>query len=65
MLVLKRASRGVMSIQELGSMGEFVGAIAVLITLIYLSIQTRLTRRAAEETANFASSQATNSASRT
>ena len=48
-----------MTIAELGSFGEFVGAIAVLATLIYLSIQTRLTREAAQETAGFASSQAT------
>jgi len=48
-----------MSIQDLGSLGELIGAIAVLATLIYLSIQTRLTRKAAEETANFTSSQST------
>ncbi len=30
-----------MSIQELGSIGEFVSSIAVLITLIYLAIQVR------------------------
>ena len=54
-----------MNIQELGSLGEFVGAIAVMITLVYLAIQTRLTRkaaevtqRAAEETAKYASVQA-------
>lgn len=45
--------------QLLGNYGEFFGAIAVLLTLIYLAIQTRLTRKAAEESANFASSQAT------
>jgi len=48
-----------MSIQDLGSVGELIGALAVIATLIYLSIQTRLTRKATEETANFASSQAT------
>ena len=42
-----------MNIQELGSLGEFVSAIAVMATLIYLAIQTRLTRKAAEETASF------------
>ena len=42
------------SIQELGSLGEFISAIAVLSTLIYLAIQTRQTRIAAEQTANFA-----------
>lgn len=47
-----------MTIQDLGALGEFVGAIAVIITLIYLSIQTRLTRKAAEEAANFASQEA-------
>ena len=35
-----------------------IGGIAVLLTLIYLAIQTRETRRAAEETASFASNQA-------
>ena len=54
-----------MTLQELGSLGEFVGAIAVMVTLVYLAIQTRLTRkaaevtqRAAEETAKYASVQA-------
>ena len=42
-----------MSIQELGSIGEFVSAFAVFATLIYLAIQTRLIRKAAEETARF------------
>jgi hypothetical protein len=46
-----------MNIQELGSLGEFVGAIAVMVTLVYLAIQTRLTRKAAEETAKFSSMQ--------
>ena len=30
-----------MSITELGAVGEFVGAIAVLATLVYLAYQTR------------------------
>lgn len=30
-----------MTIQELGSLGEFVGAIGVIVTLIYLAIQIR------------------------
>ncbi len=30
-----------MSIMELGALGEFVGAIAVVVTLIYLAIQVR------------------------
>ena len=46
-----------MTIQELGSLGEFVGAIAVMVTLVYLAVQTRLTRKAAEETAKFSSMQ--------
>ena len=38
-----------MSITELGALGEFVGSIAVLGTLIYLAIQTRLTKEATQE----------------
>jgi len=34
-----------MTIQELGALGEFVGSIAVLITLIYLSVQVRQNTR--------------------
>lgn len=34
-----------MSIEELGSFGEFVGSAAVVITLIYLAIQIRSTNR--------------------
>ena len=30
-----------MSITELGALGEFIGSIAVLVTLIYLAYQTR------------------------
>lgn len=48
-----------MSIQELGSIGEFVSAFAVFATLIYLAIQTRLTRKAAEETARFSLAETT------
>ena len=33
-----------MSIMELGALGEFVAAVAVLITLIYLTTQVRHTR---------------------
>ena len=33
-----------MTIQELGSIGEFVSSIVVLITLIYLAVQVRQTR---------------------
>ena len=35
-----------MSIQELGSIGEFISSIAVLVTLIYLAMQVRQTRNA-------------------
>ena len=47
-----------MTIQDLGALGEFVSAFAVFITLIYLAIQTRLTRKAAEVSAKFASQEA-------
>jgi len=30
-----------MSLQDLGSLGEFIGGIAVLVTLIYLAVQLR------------------------
>lgn len=30
-----------MNIQTLGSLGEFIGSLAVLVTLVYLSVQTR------------------------
>ena len=35
-----------MSIQELGSIGEFISSIAVLVTLIYLALQAKQTRNA-------------------
>jgi hypothetical protein len=41
-------------IQMLGSLGEFVGAIAVVATLIYLTIQVRHSREAMEETSRLA-----------
>jgi hypothetical protein len=34
-----------MSISELGALGEFIGSIAVLITLVYLAMQVRQTKR--------------------
>ena len=49
-----------MNWEALGTLAEIIGAIAVLVTLIYLSIQTRLTRLAAEETSKYASQQALN-----
>ncbi len=30
-----------LTIQDLGALGEFFGSIAVLVTLIYLALQTR------------------------
>ena len=51
-----------MNWEALGTIAEIVGAAAVLITLIYLSIQTRLTRIAAEETSKHATQQATSAA---
>ncbi len=42
------------TIQMLGSLGEFVGAIAVVATLIYLTIQVRHSREAMEETSRLA-----------
>jgi hypothetical protein len=50
-----------MSIEELGSLGEFVSAIAVLVTLIYLALQTRQARIAAQETVKYSGLQATHS----
>jgi len=32
-----------MNIQTLGNLGDFIGSLAVLVTLVYLSIQTRQT----------------------
>ena len=51
-----------MNWEALGTIAEIVGAAAVVITLIYLSIQTRLTRIAAEETSKHSTQQATNAA---
>lgn len=39
-----------MTIMELGALGEFVGSIAVVITLIYLAMQIRQNTRSMEET---------------
>ena len=46
-----------MSIMELGALGEFVGAIAVVITLAYLAIQIRQNTRAMEESKRLALAQ--------
>jgi hypothetical protein len=41
-----------MDIQTIGSIGEFVGSIAVLATLIYLSMQTRQSIKVARQRSN-------------
>jgi hypothetical protein len=51
-----------MNWDALGAIGEIIGAIAVLATLIYLAIQTRLTRKAVEESSQHAYQQATHTA---
>ncbi len=38
-----------MDIETLGNLGEFIGSIAVLVTLVYLAVQTRQTVRAAKQ----------------
>ena len=38
-----------MTVFELGALGEFVGAIAVVVTLMFLAFQVRHSRRAVEE----------------
>jgi hypothetical protein len=43
--VISKVGRS-MSITELGSLGEFVGSLAVLATLAYLAVQVRQTKRA-------------------
>ncbi len=43
-----------MSIVDLGALGEFVGAIAVVATLIYLTIQVRQSKEAMKENARLA-----------
>ena len=37
-----------MTIQDLGALGELIGSVAVLATLVYLALQTRRTRIATE-----------------
>lgn len=39
-----------MDIQTLGNLGEFIGSLAVLVTLVYLAIQTRQTVTVARQT---------------
>ncbi len=47
-----------MTISELGAIGEFVGSIAVLATLIYLATQIRQNTRSMEDNKKFAMAQA-------
>jgi hypothetical protein len=47
-----------MTIAELGSIGELVGSIAVLVTLIYLATQIRQNTRSMEDNKKFAMAQA-------
>jgi hypothetical protein len=42
-----------MNIQDLGAIGEVVGAIAVIVSILYLSIQVRANARAMKATASF------------
>ena len=46
-----------MTIMELGALGEFVGAIAVVVTLIYLAVQIRQNTRVMEENERLALAQ--------
>ncbi len=46
-----------MTIAELGAIGEFVGSIAVLMTLVYLAIQIRQSKKLLEENQRIALSQ--------
>jgi len=46
-----------MSIAELGSLGEFVAALAVLVTLIYLAYQTKVSVRMHEQSVSSLKSQ--------
>ena len=51
-----------MNWEAIGVIAEVVGAVAVVVTLIYLAIQTRLTRKAIEETSEHAFQQSTHTA---
>jgi hypothetical protein len=42
-----------LTIQELGSLGEFVGAVAVVISLVYLALQVRQNSRYVRENTEF------------
>lgn len=47
-----------MSIQDWGAIGEILGAIAVFVTLLYLSIQVRENRRATERSSTISVAEA-------
>ena len=51
-----------MNWEVLGILADIVSAATVLVTLIYIAMQTRLTRLAVEDSAKHATQQATNSA---
>ena len=46
-----------MTIQELGSIGEFIGSLAVLLTLVYLAVQVKQSKKLLEENQRIALSQ--------
>ncbi len=48
-----------MNWDAISGIAEFIGALAIIVTLIYLAIQTRQARIAAEQSAKFAQMQAT------
>jgi hypothetical protein len=50
-----------MTIEYLGAISEMIGAVAVIVTLVYLAIQTRQSRIAAEQSVDLAKMQATGS----
>ncbi|MGR8950542.1 MAG: hypothetical protein ACU84Q_21060 [Gammaproteobacteria bacterium] len=50
-----------MTVQDIAAISETIGAAAVVVTLIYLAVQTRQSRIAAEQSVNLAKVQATSS----
>ena len=38
-----------MDIQDLGALGEFIGSIAIVVTLIFLTVETRQARNATQQ----------------
>lgn len=48
-----------MDLTQLANLGEFIGGVAVLVTLVYLASQTRQTRAAAQESARLAAVEGT------